>query len=196
MKRILLLAALLLVSGVVHASAPRGILNVEIQSAGAVREFSAPRNVRSNSLVIPVKRRVKKDLGHSLSFRHSDELNGQWKKFTYSFTPTADGKCALIIGTAFNGKNKSHPYLHIDKVEFQGTTLKNPGFEQLDRKGFPLNWKGVKNASGNKKALEGKRYARVNFPGPVSQIFTVKKGRKVTISFYVRQENPLPYTRG
>lgn len=196
MKRILLPAVLLLVSGVLHASAPRGILNVEIQSAGAVREFSAPRNVRSSSLVIPVKRRVKKDLGHSLSFRHSDELNGQWKKFTYSVTPTADGKCALIIGTAFNGKNKSHPYLHIDKVEFQGTTLKNPGFEQLDRKGIPLNWKGVKNASGNKKALEGKRYARVNFPGPVSQIFTVKKGRKVTISFYVRQENPLPYTRG
>ena len=179
-----------------YGSAPRGILNVEIRSSKAVRQFSVPRGVKAAVRAIPLKDRSKKNLGFSLSLRFPDDLNGQWKKVSFSFVPPSDGVCVLAVGTVFNGKNNVHPRLHIDKMEFQGTSLKNAGFEALDKDGAPLDWKSGKNSSGQTKALEGKNYARVAFTSPISQEFHVEKGQKVTFTFHVRQESPLPYTRG
>ena len=188
---------LLLLSGVsAYSSAPRGILNVEIQSSAVLKGSSRTEGPTVITAAIPEKRRFRKDQKFLLSCTFPDDLSGKWQKRSLSFIPETDGRCTLILKAAFNGKNRVHPFLHIDKVELQGAALKNPGFEFLDKKNVPLFWRGPKNASGKNNALEGKTYARVNYPGPISQEFTVRKNEKVTVAFYVRQESPLADTRG
>ena len=176
-----------------YSYAPRGILQIELHSTHTVKHFSAGKGTVFENL--PAKRRIQKDLARTLVCKFPDDLNGKWQKRSFSFTPASDGTCLLLLKAAFNGQNKFHPFLHIDKVTLQGAVLKNGGFEMLDKKGIPLHWKGVKNFSAQKNPLEGKNYAKVSFPAGISQAIAVKKGVPVTVTLYVRQESPRPAPR-
>ena len=181
---------MLLWSALSFASAPRGMLNVEVHSANAIRKAASGQGVKVSFQQLHPKGRIKKDFGCLLAFKKV-ELDGKWQKVEVSFTPEVDETLTLSVGAAFNGKNKSHPWLHIDKAQLAGAVLKNPGFENPDAKGVPQYWRGRGKNSAEKGALEGKNYARVNFQNPLFQDIAVKKGVKVTFSLYVRQENPL-----
>ena len=176
-----------------YSYAPRGMLQIELHSPHAVKHFSAGKGVVFENL--PAKRRLRKDLGRTLVCKFPDDLNGKWQKRSFTFTPGSDGTCLLLLKAAFNGQNKFHPFLHIDQVTLQGASLKNGGFEMLDKKGIPLHWQGSKNFSAQKNALEGKNYAKVSFPAGISQFLTVKKDVPVTVTLYVRQESPRPEPR-
>ena len=189
MKKSLLLLMLLWTAWAV-GSAPRGMLNVEIHSANAIRSFSAPEGGSIVSQFLHPKKRIKQALGQLLAVKKV-ELDGKWQKVEFSFTPNADETVTLSVGAAFNGKNKSHPWLHIDRIEISGAVLKNPGFENPDSKGVPQHWQGKGKNALSQGALEGKSFARVNFQNPLLQDIAVKKGVKVTCSLYVRQEKPL-----
>ncbi|MBE6384967.1 MAG: hypothetical protein E7048_04780 [Lentisphaerae bacterium] len=190
------LSALLMFSALtLLGSAPRGILNLEIKSTRPVRNFTADKEGKITVGEIPAKLKKGKKYTHQLTLR-KDNLSGRWQKVELSFVPEKSEKVLLTLGVAFNGKRKSHPFLHADKAELQGAVLKNPGFENPDKKGIPASWQGRPKSSGTSGALAGKHYARINFTAPLTQEISVEKGKKVTFSLYVRQESPLADTRG
>ncbi|MBR2872226.1 MAG: hypothetical protein IKB99_01905, partial [Lentisphaeria bacterium] len=183
------LSALLMFSALtLLGSAPRGILNLEIKSTRPVRNFTADKEGKITVGEIPAKLKKGKKYTHQLTLR-KDNLSGRWQKVELSFVPEKSEKVLLTLGVAFNGKRKSHPFLHADKAELQGAVLKNPGFENPDKKGIPASWQGRPKSSGTSGALAGKHYARINFTAPLTQEISVEKGKKVTFSLYVRQES-------
>ena len=116
----------------------------------------------------------------------------EWRGYSCSFTPTADGEAQLWV---FGGGGEKTFY---DEFRVTGTKLENGGFEDGMR-----GWKlivrkdgaffgdvskpiGVFAATDEYPAASGKGLAAANALGWITQNISLKKGQRVTIEFKAR----------
>lgn len=105
----------------------------------------------------------------------------EWKKYTFTFTPKADGKVDFII--MGNQKNRDVCY---DRFTVKGAELKNGDFEAMNAKALPQNWTLKPEALRSDAAASGKYYVRTNHDKRVQQTIVVKGGQPVEVSFMAK----------
>lgn len=118
----------------------------------------------------------------------SGNLNDQWQKFEFTFTPAADGRIALRFHTPGSRNVQAIKPVLIDDVQVIGGTLLNGSFE-IVQNNRPANWGFGKNAAiiTGELVYDGERCVRVIFnSGMATQIMIVTGGEKVTVSFRAR----------
>ncbi len=120
----------------------------------------------------------------------SKKVGGEWEYFKLSFTPGESGKVTLLLRGPSLAPTALPCWILFDDFEISGAELKNSGFEHIRRDGRLSGWGGGKVNAGSSNPRSGKSCARVDASNGIGQIILVTKGRKVTIGFYVREENP------
>lgn len=130
------------------------------------------------------------DLQNKYLCAHSNTLqNNLWQKMEISFVPEEDGIVTIKLkGSYFKpaGNIRSTPvWFEFDDIKVEGAVIHNGGFEELDDKGRPKNWK-LSGKVVSIQAAEGKNAVKVWLNQPAAQDIVVKKDQPVTIKTKVR----------
>lgn len=129
-----------------------------------------------------------------LAVRSKAPLPPEWQEYTFSFTPSKDGKVSITLGgkdvRVKAGEKKPELFTVYDDFKVTGATLANPEFEALDDHGNFTGWK----SNVELRALDTDRgvSARVWAGGRLEQSVTVKAGQPVTVAFSARADGKAP----
>lgn len=129
-----------------------------------------------------------------LAVRGKTPLSPEWGEFSFSFTPSKDGKISITLGgkdvRVKKGEKKPEIFTVYDDFKVTGATLANPEFEALDDHGNFIGWK----SNVELRALDTDRglSARVWTGGRLEQTVTVKAGQPVTVAFSARADAKAP----
>ena len=117
------------------------------------------------------------------------KVTSKWTAQEFSFTPEKDGTVKLVL---MGADNKDQIWVAYDNLTITGAELKNPDFEEITPR-F-ANWSCYRESllDDQNDAQSGRNYVKAWCGKTVWQIFDVKKGQKVTVKFYVRDENGEP----
>ncbi len=107
-----------------------------------------------------------------------------WKKASFTFTPSKDGQVTLSIIGAYN-KDGTQTWTLIDEVTAEGTEIKNGGFESEIKSWTPFK-KADLSASISKDAKAGSNAVKLAHDYGISQEIAVKGNQEVRISFWFK----------
>jgi hypothetical protein len=134
----------------------------------------------------------------ALSVYSSLKLTDKWQKFSFSFTPQDDGMVKIHFKGLYRkvkGSNKNIvSWTAYDNITVAGTEAKNCDFEFVNQKNLFDGWAGnpANMVTGVEDAKSGKNYVIVWHDSPVIQTLKLKKGEKVTITFFAKaSEGPV-----
>ncbi|MEX0775111.1 MAG: endo-1,4-beta-xylanase [Phycisphaeraceae bacterium] len=130
----------------------------------------------------------------------------KWAKFSFSFTPSADGKVEVLLRGEYR-KDGTEIWINYDKLEGNGASITNGDFEEKgESPKAPAGWE-FKNWSQSKVvrkkgaagAHSGDAYVLVSHTNRIWQSITVQKDQEVTLTLYARldaQSAPAPGNGG
>ena len=190
MRKILFFLSVFFLTLQTFAAPAGGTLRVDVEGDSYISKVS------SDDFGISRRKRFSKGRAVYDLFFYKGRLNGEWRKVKFTFTPEESGKVVLGARGGSDGTEARYAFLHIDDIEVEGAEVKNPGFETLSKKGTFSSWTGVKDNVCKKDPRSGKYCARISYGKSLYQTIKVTAQKPVTISFYVRQENPLKTGRG
>ena len=125
-------------------------------------------------------------------------LTDKWQKFSFSFTPDADGIVKIHLRGSWH-KPKGAPknialWTAYDNITITGTEAKNCDFEFVNQKNMFNGWTGstANMVIGKEDAQSGKNYVIAWHNNPVYQTLKLKKGEEVTVTFFAKtSEGPV-----
>ncbi len=125
-------------------------------------------------------------------------LSKDWTKYSFSFTPAKDGIVDIYFRGAWHrpkgAKKNIAVWVAYDNITITGTEAKNCDFEFVNQKNLFNGWTGneANMVTGAEDAKSGKNYVITWHNNPVLQSLKVKKGQKVTVTFYAKaSEGPV-----
>jgi hypothetical protein len=124
---------------------------------------------------------------------YSYKITDKWQKYSFSFIPDKTGEVSITFRGHWHkpkGAPKNIPvWTAYDNIKIVGTEAKNSDFEFVNQKNLFDGWNGCLSnmVTGSENAQSGKNYVIVWHDSPIYQTLKMKKGQKVTITFYAKK---------
>ena len=128
---------------------------------------------------------TEKRYGKMINLIGKAPLTAKWQKQTVEFTPNGDG---LVILGLIAVNNAPDRWVDVDDIKIENAVVANPSFEDFAGD-EAAQWRYYAESSfitDAKDAFHGKNYMRVNIVHAARQALFVKDGKKVKMSFMVR----------
>jgi hypothetical protein len=117
---------------------------------------------------------------------------GDWKEYSFSFTPEKSGYLWLSLSGQYPPKDKPDLVFKVDfdKVVVTGGKIENGDFEDSNAEGKPQFWLFSTNApvipAGSKAALSGTKFVSASKDSTIGVALTGTAGQPVTVTFSAR----------
>jgi hypothetical protein len=191
-KKVLLSAVL--VAGFVCS----GASSVRIDIRGEKSKVELKPGEASKGLKVINPGWAKENKKYALMIFSASKLTDKWQKFSFSFTPQNDGEVKIHFKGEYHKPKGAEKNIALwtayDNITVAGTEAKNSDFEFVNQKDLFDGWGGnpANMVTGMEDAQSGKNYIIVWHNSPVYQTLKLKKGEKVTITFYAKtSEGPV-----
>ena len=134
-----------------------------------------------------------KDKKNYFLMAYSPKFSEKWQQYSFSFIPQKNGTIMIEFKGYWEkpkGTDKPVPrWVAYDNIIVDGAEIKNGDFELLNSKQTYTKWActPVNTVINSESAQSGKNYAIAWHNAPVAQVLNVKKGQKITVSFYAKK---------
>ena len=176
---------------------------VSIVLNGTKSGVSLQPEVASDNLKMLRPKWFKNKTKKALVVSGKKKLKNAWEKFSFSFTPSEDGKVLISFkGTYCMPDDEILPkdiWVDYDTISVKGGKLKNSSFDTVDSKQKLKWWWRLGKHRPEKKeaklliensteAHSGDRFIRVSNNEGVAQNIKVKAGQIVTVTFFAKAQ--------